>query len=58
MARTGNAPRNTTWVICLVLYLVAAAHHFGIVHVGGAIATWSWLVGFALLLIASRVRGL
>jgi L-cystine uptake protein TcyP (sodium:dicarboxylate symporter family) len=59
MARTtGNAPRNITWIICLVLYVIALVAHFGIVHVGGDIATWSWIIGFGLLLVAVRVRGL
>lgn len=58
MARNGNAPRNVTWAICLILYLVALLSYFGIIHLGGNIATWSWIVGYALLLIAVRVRGL
>lgn len=59
MARGGNkAPKNVTWVICLVLYLIAALNFFGVVNVGGALASWSWVVGYALLLIAVKVRGL
>jgi len=54
----GKAPRTITWVICLVLYLIAVASHFGIFRVGGELATWSWIVGYALLLLAVRIRGL
>jgi hypothetical protein len=57
MAR-GNAPKHITWVICLVLYLIAALTYFGVVRINPAIGTWSWLIGFALLLIAVKVRGL
>jgi len=58
MATRGNAPRQITWIICLVLYLFAAAAHFGILHLSGGLADWAWIVGYALLLIASQVRGL
>jgi hypothetical protein len=59
MARGGNhAPRHVTWVICLILYLIAALNFFGVIHVGSALASWSWIVGYALLLIAVKVRGL
>lgn len=58
MARGSNAPKNITWIICLVLYVVALLAHFGIVHVSSDIATWSWIIGFGLLLIAVKVRGL
>ena len=46
------------WCISLALFIVALAAHFGMVHVGAAIATWSWIIGFALLLVACRVKGL
>ena len=59
MARGGGkAPKQIVWVICLILYLVALAAHFGVVHVSRDIATWSWIIGFGLLLIAVQVRGL
>jgi len=59
MARGGNkAPTYVVWVLCLILYLIAVLNFFGVIHVGGAIASWSWIVGYALLLIAVRVRGL
>ncbi|MEA2165915.1 MAG: hypothetical protein QOK37_4042 [Thermoanaerobaculia bacterium] len=59
MARGGgNAPNNITWIICLILYAVAMLAHFGVVHVSSDIAVWSWIIGFGLLLVACRVRGL
>ena len=59
MARAaGKAPKQITWIICLVLYLVAILAHFGFIHVSGDIATWSWIIGFGLLLAAVQVRGL
>jgi uncharacterized membrane protein YhaH (DUF805 family) len=54
----GKAPRHETWLVCLVLYLIAILAHFGVLNVGYAIPTWSWIVGYALLLIAVQVKGL
>jgi hypothetical protein len=59
MARNGtNAPKQITWIICLILYVVALLAHFGVVHVPGNVAEWSWIIGFGLLLLAAQVRGL
>ena len=58
MSTRGKAPKHITWIICLVLYIVAALSHFGVVHLGSGIGDWAWIVGFALLLIAVQVRGL
>jgi len=58
MSTQGKAPKHITWIICLVLYIVALLTHFGIVNLGGGIGVWSWIVGYALLLIAVQVRGL
>ena len=55
---SGKAPTLVVWVIGLVLYIVAVAAHFGVVAVGAPIALWSWIIGYGLLLIACRVRGL
>lgn len=55
---SGKAPTFVVWVICLVLYLVALLAAFGVIRPGGQIAMWSWIIGFGLLLIACRVRGL
>jgi hypothetical protein len=54
----GKAPKQIIWVICLVLYLVALAAHFGVVRVSGELADWSWIIGYGLLLVAVQVRGL
>lgn len=53
-----GAPRQITWVICLILYLVALLNHFGVFHFGGNVEQWSWIIGFGLLLLAVQIRGL
>ena len=58
MRNSGSAPKFIVWLICLILYAVALAAHFGIVHIGEPVATWSWIIGLGLLLVACRVRGL
>jgi hypothetical protein len=59
MARGGGkAPRQITWVICLILYVVALLAHFGVIRIDANIARWSWIIGFGLLLIAVQLRGL
>ena len=54
----GKAPKQITWLICLVLYLVAVLAHFGVVRVRADVALWSWIIGYGLLLLAVRLRGL
>jgi hypothetical protein len=46
------------WLVSLVLYVVALVAHFNVVNLGEPIATWSWIIGLGLLLVACRVRGL
>ena len=58
MKNSGKAPTIVVWIISLVLYVVALAAHFGGVSVSAQVATWSWVIGFGLLLVACRVRGL
>jgi hypothetical protein len=60
MTRTnsGKAPTMIVWVISLVLFLLAIGANFGFVHVDGRLALWSWVLGYGLLLLACRVRGL
>ena len=58
MKSSGKAPTMGVWLISLILYVVALAAHFGVVHVDAAIATWSWIIGLGLLLVSCRVRGL
>lgn len=58
MRKSGNGPTSAVWLICLVLFLVALASHFGVAKVPQPFGTWSWIGGFGLLLLACRVRGL
>lgn len=58
MARQTNAPKFVTWIISLVLFVVAIVAHFGIIQVSADIATWSWIIGYALLLAAVQFKGL
>jgi hypothetical protein len=58
MAKQTNAPKMITWIISLILFVVAIAAHFGFIHVSSDIANWSWIIGYALLLVAVQVRGL
>ncbi len=58
MRNSGKAPTFAVWIISLVLFVVALAAHFGLVKVGEPVATWSWIIGFGLLLAACRIRGL
>ena len=58
MRNSGKAPTMIIWIVSLILYLVALAAHFGWAKIGGQPGTWSWIIGFGLLLIACRVRGL
>jgi hypothetical protein len=58
MSVRGNAPKLGTWIICLVLFVIALAGHFGVIRPGPVVVTWSWILGFGLLLIACRYRNL
>jgi len=58
MATRTNAPKQITWIICLVLYLVALMAHFGVIRMDGGIAEWSWIIGYGFLLAAVQIRGL
>lgn len=58
MAGGRNAPTNVTWVISFVLFLVALGDRFGIVHLPSGAGSWCWIIGFGLLLVACKVRGL
>ena len=55
---SGKAPTFVVWVISLILFVVALLAQFGVVRLGAPIATWSWIIGFGLLLLACRVKGL
>lgn len=58
MRNSGKAPTMAVWIISLVLFLIALAGQFGLVKIGDPVTTWSWIIGFGLLLVACRVRGL
>lgn len=58
MALTASAPKQITWLICLVLYIVALLAAFGVVRIDSQVALWSWVIGFGVLLVAVQVRGL
>lgn len=58
MAGGRNAPTNATWIISFILFLVALAARFGIVQLPANVATWSWIIGYGLILVACKVRGL
>jgi hypothetical protein len=58
MKNSGKAPTMIIWVICLILYVVALAAHFGLAKIGAPVASWSWIIGFGLLILACRIRGL
>ncbi len=46
------------WIVCLILYIVAVTAQLGVAPVNPQLARGSWIVGFGLLLLACRVRGL
>ena len=58
MRNSGKAPTMIVWIISLVLYVVALAGQFGILAIPGQFSAWLWIIGFGLLLIACRVKGL
>ena len=58
MRNVGKAPTMAVWVISLVLFLIALAAQLGLSAIPAPVATWSWIIGFGLLLVACRVRGL
>ena len=58
MRNSGKAPTMIGYVISLVLFVVALVAHFGLAKIPGPLATWSWIIGFGLLLAACRIRGL
>lgn len=58
MRNVTSAPTTVVWIVCLVLFIVALVAQFGVARVPEPFATWSWIVGFGLLLVACKVRGL
>ena len=54
-----RAPMQITWIIALVLYVVALLGTFGVVaQITGQITQWSWIIGFGLMLVATKVKNL
>jgi len=58
MRNSGKSPTMIVWIISLVLYVVALAAQFGVLHLGAQFAPWPWIIGLGLLLLACRVKGL
>jgi hypothetical protein len=60
MARAvASAPKQITWIIALVLYAVALLGTFAVVaQITGQITQWAWIIGFGLMLVATKVRDL
>jgi hypothetical protein len=58
MRSSSNAPKNIIWVICLILFLLATLSTFRIITIDRDITTWSWVLGYALLLVATKMRRL
>lgn len=58
MATNLSAPKQITWLISLVLYVIALLAAFGVVSIDSQLALWLWIIGFGLLLVAVQVRGL
>lgn len=58
MRNSVSAPTTAVWIISLVLFIVALIAQFGLAAIPEPFATWSWIIGFGLLLVACRVRGL
>jgi len=53
-----SAPRQVSFLIAAALYVLALVSHFDVVHVSREITTYSWIVGYGLLLVACYFRGL
>ncbi len=55
-----NAPKFITWLIAVILGVLGIISHLGIVAIPGVFGYSFWFVtaGFALLAIATAVRGL
>ena len=58
MRNSGQAPKMVVWIICVALYVLALLAYFGVLKVSAPLASGSWIVGFGLLILACRIRGL
>jgi protein-S-isoprenylcysteine O-methyltransferase Ste14 len=54
-----NAPKQITWIIALVLYVLALLGTFGVVpQITGQITQLAWIIGFGLMLLATKLKNL
>ncbi|HEX7705172.1 MAG TPA: hypothetical protein VF701_01825 [Thermoanaerobaculia bacterium] len=54
-----NAPKQITWMIALVLYIVALLGTFAVApQITGQITQWAWIIGFGLMLVATKLKDL
>ncbi len=53
-----SAPKETTWVVAVVVGIVGILMELDVFSLGGIVAWWLIAIGFALLAIASLVKGL
>jgi hypothetical protein len=58
MRNAGKAPTLIIWRVCLVLYIIALVAQLRLVALPAQVGSSSWMVGFGLLLLACRLRGL
>ena len=60
MARSvSSAPKQVTWIIALVLYVIALLGTFGVVaQITGEVTQWPWIIGFGLMLVATKMKNL
>lgn len=58
MRNAANAPTMAVWIISLILFVIALVAQFGLAAIPEPVASWSWILGFALLLVACRVKGM
>lgn len=63
MSMRGKAPTMATFIICVILYVLALVGHFGLLSAGGeiagqSVADWAWIIGFGLLILGIQLKGL
>ena len=51
-------PHFVSFLIVLVLYIIALLAHFNVIHISPDIASWSWIIGLGWLLLAVRLKGI
>jgi hypothetical protein len=58
MRNSGKAPTIVIWRVCLALYIIALVAQLHLVAIPAQVGSACWMVGFGLLLVACRIRGL